>query len=357
MGVEAGAYRCISKATNIERAMRRRFKPSLRMVQGTALLISAALALPCASQALKMKLPSATTGGVSLITGSSGTLAGSVNPHGVGASYYFQYGPTVAYGAQTPTTSAGAGTTTVKLSQPISGLQLGSTYHYRLVVLYEQGQTADGQDRAFTTKSLPLKFEIGKALGPVQFGSPLSINGTLTGTGASNRQVVLEANPYPYSGRFTAVGSPVLTNAEGGFSFSVASLSQNTKLRVATLDVPPVSSPIVTEHIAVRVTLHAHPTGHRGYVRLYGTVSPAILDGEVTFQLVRPGLGLSAAGGTVVKRGTSRVSRFSSLVYIRHGRGGSYRAYVKVVSGSLASGPSRTVLLRSAPASARRKAR
>jgi len=337
--------------------MSRRFKTSLRTVQGAALLTSAALALPYASQALKTKLPSATTGGVSQVSGSSVTLAGSVNPHGAEASYYFQYGPTTAYDAQTPTTSAGAGTTTVKLSQPVSGLQLGSTYHYRLVVLYGGGQIAAGQDRAFTTKSLPLKFQIGKALGPVQFGSPLSISGTLTGTGSSNRQVVLEANPYPYSGRFTVIGSPVLTNAEGGFSFSVASLAQNTELRVATLGAPSVSSSIVAEHVAVRVTLRARPTGHRGYVRLYGTVSPAVLGAEVTFQWVRPGLGLSAAGGTVVKRGTSRVSRFSSLVYIRHGRGGSYRAYVKVLGSSLVSGSSRTVLLRSAPAPAHKGAR
>lgn len=336
----------------------RRLKIGRRIVLGVPFLASAALALPLGSQATKPapgpKPPAASTGGTTQVSGSSATLEGAINPHGAEAGYYFQYGPTTVYGAQTSTTSAGSGTVTVRVSQPVSGLQLGTTYHYRVVAITPAGTTIVGQDRSFTTKKLPLKFTIGKLLGPVVFGSPVSIAGTLTGTGGGNRQVVLQGSPFPYLGNFTDIASPQTTNAEGGFSFSVAGLSQNTRLRVATLDTPPISSAAVTVRVAVRVTLHMRSTGHRGLVRLYGTVTPSVVGAGVAFQLLRPGLGPATVGGTVVKRGTSRVARFSSTLFVRHGRGGSYRAFVRVASGKLVSGSSPTILIRSAAAHARR---
>jgi hypothetical protein len=317
------------------------------------------LALPLASQAAKLapgpKPPSVSTGATAQVGGSSATLGGAINPHGTEVSYYFQYGPTTAYGVQTPAISAANGTVTLKVSQPISGLQLGTTYHYRVVAGTSTGTIVDGQDRTFTTKKIRLKFTIAKLLGPVVFGSPVSIAGTLTGTGGGNRQIVLEDSPFPYLGNFTDIGSPVSTNATGGFSFSVAGLSQNTQLRVATLDTPPISSPVVTVRVEVRVTLRMRATRRQGFVRLYGTVTPSVVGAEVSFQLLRPGFGSATAGGTVVRRGNAGVSRFSSLVFIRHGRGGSYRAFVKVANDKQMSGSSRTILIHSAPAPVRKR--
>lgn len=325
------------------------------------LLASVALALPLAAQALPLdaraakpipapKPPSASTGGVAQVSGSSATLEGSINPHGAEASCYFQYGPTIAYGAQTPTTGVGAGAAPVKVSQAIPGLQLGTTYHYRLVAVTSAGAISDGQDRAFTTKKIPLKLMIAKLLEPVVYGSRFSIEGILNGTGAGNHQVVLQGSPFPYLGNFTDISGPEVTNATGGFSFSVASPSQNTQLRVATLDTPPLVSPVVSVRVAVRVTMHMRSTGRKGYARLYGTVTPSVVGAPVAFQLLRPGLGPVTAGGTVVKRGTARVSRFSSVVFIPHGCGGPYRAFVKVANGKQVSGYSRAISLHSAPA-------
>jgi hypothetical protein len=155
-------------------------------------------------------------------------------------------------------------------------------------------------------------------------------------------------------GIFTDIGAPQTTNAAGGFSFSVPGLSQSTRLRVATLDTPPFASGPVTVLVAVRVTLHIRSAGRRGLVRLYGTVTPAVAGAGVAFQRLRPGFGPATVGGTAVRRGTAGVSRFSSVLFIRHGRGGSYRAYVKVADGMLASGASPTVLIHAAPASVRK---
>ena len=53
--------------------------------------------------------PTASTSSPSLVTSSSATLQGSVNPNGKATTYTFEYGPTSAYGLQTSATSAGTG--------------------------------------------------------------------------------------------------------------------------------------------------------------------------------------------------------------------------------------------------------
>jgi len=46
---------------------------------------------------------------------------------------------------------------------------------------------------------------------PVPFGRSTTIVGTLSGTGNGGRQVVLQQNPFPYTGGFTTVGNAQLT--------------------------------------------------------------------------------------------------------------------------------------------------
>src|SRR5271166_4357538 len=65
---------------------------------------------------------SVSTGSASAVSYGSATLHGSVNPHGSDASYYFQYGLTKAYGAQTTIADAGAGASAVGVSLPVAGL-------------------------------------------------------------------------------------------------------------------------------------------------------------------------------------------------------------------------------------------
>ncbi len=315
-----------------------------------ALLASVALTPPLSSLASPKlptsKPPHASTGSALHVGESTVALNGTVNPRGLETSCYFQYGPTTAYGAQTPTAAAGSGSSGVKVSQAVSGLQPGTTYHYRIVAT-SSGGTAEGQDRAFTTKRIPLKFVIANASKVSAFGSPFSLAGTLSGTGGANHQVVLQASPFPYLSGFTDVGKPESTNAEGGFTLLLPSLSQNTELRVRTLDAVPVYSQAATVHVAVLVTLRARPAHSRGLVRLSGTVSPSEVGAPVVFQWVRSGRTPLKVGSTVVGKGTASLSRFSATVSIRHG--GYYRALVKVSNGRQVSGSSRTIVLHAAP--------
>jgi hypothetical protein len=312
------------------------------------LLASVALAAPTSSQAIKPpkpKTPRADTGRALHVSETSVALDGVVNPHGTETSYYFQYGTTTAYGAQTPTTAVGGGVIGVKVSQSIAGLQQGATYHFRIVAVSPAG-TIDGEDRTFATKQTQLKFVVGKGAEVQTYGSPFSLTGTLSGTGGANRQVILQTSPFPYMGTFTNVGSPATTNAVGGFSLNVAGLTQNTKLRVSTLDALPTHSQVVNVRVAVLVTLRAKPAA-QGLIRLEGTVTPSAVGAPVVFQLLKEGHKPVNVDSTKVKRGSASVSRFSALVSIH--RGGSYRALVKVSNGKQVSGTSSTILLRAAP--------
>jgi hypothetical protein len=244
---------------------------------------------------------------------------------------------------QSPLAPAVNGTVTIKVSQAVTGLQPGITYHYRVVAASAAG-TTKGADRAFTTAKIPLSVAIAGAPNPVVFGSPFFVDGTLSGTGATTREIVLQANTFPYLGGFKNVGNPEVTLPNGTFSFAFPGLTENAQLRVVTVGPgKQVVSPVVVETVAVRVAFHAHRTNHRGVYRLYGTVAPAEVGALVGFQLLRPGKSVNE-GGTVVKAGTTTVAQFSRRVRIRHK--GLYRALVKISDGAHVSNYSAPVVIR-----------
>ncbi len=314
-----------------------------RMILGlVAAFAFAALALPAAG--LAAVLPSASTSGASSVKYSSAVLNGEIDAKGAGTNYLFQYGTTAGYGAQTPLSPGGNATSTVKVSQAITGLQPTTVYHYR-VVAFGPGGMVTGKDRTFTTGKIPLSLALVGTPNPVVFGSPFFVEGTLSGTGAANHAIVLQTNPFPYLAGFKTVGNPELTNSVGGFSFPYLGLLENAQLRVVTVGLPVVISPVVLESVAVRSTFHVRSTGRRGFVRLYGTVTPAELGAQVGFQLLKPGHASVNQGGTVVKAGSATVSSFSAVVRLR--RPGLYRALIKVSNdGAHVSSYSPPVLVR-----------
>jgi hypothetical protein len=176
----------------------------------------------------------------------------------------------------------------------------------------------------------------------VRFGSPVLVEGTLSGTGSADKEVELQANSFPYTTGFQVVGNPELTTSTGAFSFPYLGLTQNAQLRVVTVGKPEISSPVVLEGVAVRVSFHVRSTKRRGYARLYGTVTPAEVGALVGFQLLRPGKSVNK-GGTVVKAATSATySTFSRVVRVQHGL---YKALVQVTDGSHVSAYSNPVLI------------
>jgi RHS repeat-associated protein len=101
-------------------------------------------------------LPTATTKAATSVKGITATLNATVNPKGLETTYQFEYGTTTAYGTTVPlpAKSAGSGETSKEVSEALTGLLEGTTYHYR-VVAFGAGATAKGADETFTTKVNP----------------------------------------------------------------------------------------------------------------------------------------------------------------------------------------------------------
>ncbi len=316
--------------------------PAPRALLTLALTAATVAALGSGVEAATPPAPSASTGGTSGVSYSAATLHGFVNPHGQATDYVFQYGTTHAYGSQTPLAPAGSGTSSIQVTQTVIGLQPLKTYHYRILATGPGGAAAGG-DRTFTTPKIPLSVAIVGIPNPVVFGNTAFVEGTLSGTGGAHHPVQLEVNPFPYLGGFKVVGNAELTNSSGGFSFPLPGLLENAQVRVVTVGKPLVSSPVLVEGVAVRVTLHARATRRHGFARLYGTVTPAEAGALVGFQLLKPGHRSINVGGTVVKHGTSAVSRFSRVVRVHRGL---YKALVKVFDGAHMAGYSAPVLIR-----------
>jgi hypothetical protein len=95
-------------------------------------------------------LPTASTRSATAIGTTRSTLRGGVNPKGAQTTYYFEFGLTPAYGLRSTSQTLAAGTRTRSVRATLTGLQPGTTYHYRLVAVNANG-TALGRDHTFTT--------------------------------------------------------------------------------------------------------------------------------------------------------------------------------------------------------------
>jgi NHL repeat len=104
----------------------------------------------------------ASTGPAGEVTASSAVLTGTVDPDGLPATYTFELG--VYAGAQTQFSivssgSAGAGSSPAQESVPITGLQPGTVYAYRIAAHNGDGSTpgdaATGATATFTTTGVP----------------------------------------------------------------------------------------------------------------------------------------------------------------------------------------------------------
>lgn len=100
--------------------------------------------------------PTALTGDASGVTTGAAGLTGSVRPNGLPTVYRFEYGTTTGYGSSTAELSiADPNAPLTGVDVTLSGLQPGTTYHYRLLATNEAGTTT-GEDRTFTTGVPPV---------------------------------------------------------------------------------------------------------------------------------------------------------------------------------------------------------
>ena len=173
--------------------------------------------------------PVAVTGSATSVTVTSATLNGTVDPNSRATSWYFEYGTSTSYGTKTAAKSAGAGTSTVNVSAPVSGLTRGRLYHYRLVATSDAG-TSRGADQTFSTSTAPT----------VVTGSASSIGLTsakLNGTVTPNGQATTWYFEY---GTSTSYGTKTAVKSAGSGTSAVKVAASLTGLRTDDhLPLPP----------------------------------------------------------------------------------------------------------------------
>lgn len=286
--------------------------------------------------------PTVTTGAAGAITYQSATLTGTVNPKAESTVVYFQYGTTSTYGVQSAPTQLPAGTTAVAVSIPVTGLTAATKYHFRLVATNATGTTL-GADKTFVTAKIPLSLAIGVTPNPAPFGGAVTIEGTLSGTGAAGTPVTLQQSQFPYTAGWADVGNPELTLANGTFVFNELGIGLNTQYRVVSGN---VASSAVAVSVAVAVTMKAHRAKlhHHSAVYFSGTIAPAEPSARIAFERL-VGTNWKVVGGAIAKVAVNNgVVGFSKTVRVTSG--GFYRALVLPVEGAHVSGYSQTVLVR-----------
>jgi hypothetical protein len=322
-----------------------------------AWLLTIASAAPAATRVVPRIR--ASTGAPANVLETSALLTGSILAKNEHVSYYFRWGPTKALASQTKVVvdPKPEQVTPLRVGQFITGLQPGTVYYYKLVVVLPEGTKVEENEKFLLTKSVKLRFVIPH-IAHVTYGEPFLLTGSFTGTGNAGVDIVMQASPFPYLEAFTPIGPPALTTRSGTFSFRVGNLKRSTQLRLVAQTPLPVVSPTVNVLVQPRVILHVRTSSQPGLDRFYGTISPAVHAGKVLIQVqkaTRPhGPSESTVAwvgqfGTVVKKGAGGTSRFSVIVKVK--RKGRYRVYLVLPKGPgpLTSGPSTsTIVLRGA---------
>jgi hypothetical protein len=175
-----------------------------------------------------IKKPVAVTAAATELTPTSVKFNGSVNPNGLSTTYRFEFGLTASYGFATPNATATTGSSLVSVSNPMSSLASGTTYHYRISASNADG-TVFGRDTLFTTPQTTLK--ITATAGP---------NGSITPSGTI---------ALPFGGRQSFVITPdkgyrvaalLRENAVvgTGTSYEISSLTKDETLSVSFAALP-----------------------------------------------------------------------------------------------------------------------
>ena len=162
--------------------------------------------------------------GPAQVSGGAVVLTGSVDPVGRSTSWWFELGPTTAYGTSTVVRSAGSGRGAVAVSESVAGLAPGAEYHARLVARSSAGTTRGG-DVVFRTAGLPV---IGRASVSAISLTRVRIGVEVGTSGLQTRVWVELGRRGTFTSRSAAVTLPPAAGASGA-SIRLAGLAPGTR--------------------------------------------------------------------------------------------------------------------------------
>ena len=163
------------------------------------------------------------------------TLQPRSTPRGQPSTYRFEYGPTAAYGSETPELEVGSDSSTHEVTQFLVGLTPGATYHFR-VVATNAVATNEGPDMTFTpfepfsadTGCANQVFRTGLAINladcrAYEMVSPIDKNGGDIGPIPNGGSV-----PSPTSSRRHPTADKIAYTARNGFGDELSSVRSPT---------------------------------------------------------------------------------------------------------------------------------
>lgn len=225
--------------------------------------------------------PTASSAAATNVSAKGATLNGSVNPNGQQTSYAFQWGPTSGYGHETALSSAGAGTTTSSVSAALSGLNSGSTYHFRIIAMSSAG-TSVGSDESFTTNGSPPPPSTPPAATTGSASNVGQDSATATGTvnpGGQATQYYFEYGTTANYGLETAAQDGGSGTASEPVSANLSGLSSSTVYHYRLVAVSPGGTALGSDQTFKTTTPPVVSTGtpssvHKTSAVLNGTVNP-----------------------------------------------------------------------------------
>lgn len=170
--------------------------------------------------------PTATTSDATNKTTTGATLNGTVNANNTSTVVTFEYGITTSYGQTvTATPSPVTGTTANNVSASITGLTIGTTYHFRVKAVNSVGTTY-GSDMTFTTTGLPPTATTLDATNKTETGA--TFNGTVNANNASTVITFEYGTTTSYGQTVTATPSPVTGTSNTNVSANITGLTAGT---------------------------------------------------------------------------------------------------------------------------------
>ena len=225
--------------------------------------------------------PVAATGAPADVTESTATFVGAVNPNGVKALVYFEYGLTTAYGQSTPVQNVAPGFTTISVRAPDIPLIANGAYHFRLVASNSAG-TAFGNDVLFTVRT-------GGGTGTgVPTAAPDVVTGDAIGIGTETAVLQGSANPN---------GGTSLVQFEYGLT---ASYGKATALQGVGNGDSPAEVAIPVQGLLPGTTYHYRLTGSNSLGNSLG--------GDATFTTAAPPPTAVTGDSTVLTTTSVRIS-------------------------------------------------
>ena len=247
---------------------------------------------------------------VASITPTTATLQATVNPEFADTHYYFEYGPTAAYGTQlplSPGTDIGESGNGQKVEVALSGLAVSATYHFRVVLTNSVGST-DGPDQTLKTSppaAIDSVFATAVTATTAHLGAKIDPENVET-------HYRFEYGPTPSYGTDYPVPDGVIEAAEGehGVAMNLQGLQPSTKYYFRV----------------VATNVFGTETASAQSFTTYSTDEPSILPDNRVYELVSPP---DKNGGDV---GGGEINGFLASAWGHSSTSGSAIAYASFTS-------------------------